>query len=259
MNELCQTDFGKFGIKIDKDNIKVGGRNFCVNLALYEKETSLYWLKTDEGGCELDGKDIHGKNTINMTDLAFSLLRKYYPERNTTISLLDDSGFKWEDSKGKTYKTNFLKGYLLFHGKTWYEDKFDAVMCNSDIYKLYREKADNNFDDPVKKPPIFNFINNEVKEKLEPLYLSSKTWREFINKLIEKYDKIKYKLIYDWYRSAIYTIFDDMEINQNWKIDISKRQNIICRSILQGGGKTRKTYFTKYKKLEAFYWSPSLS
>ena len=42
MNESCQTDFGKFRIKIDKENIKVGGRNFCVNLALYEKETWIW-------------------------------------------------------------------------------------------------------------------------------------------------------------------------------------------------------------------------
>jgi hypothetical protein len=256
MNESCQTDFGKFRIKIDKENIKVGGRNFCVNLALYEKETSLYWLKTEEGGCELNEKDIRGENTVNMTDLAFSFLRKHYPERNTIVSVLDDSGFNWKDSTGRAYKTNFLKGYLLFHGKTWYEDKFNAVMCNSEIYKLYREKADSNFDDPLKKPPVFNFMNTEVKETLEPLYRDSKTWREFIHKLVEKYGTIKYKLIYDWYRSAIYTIFDGMEINQNWKIDISKRQHIICKSTPQEGGKTRKASFTKYKKLESFYWSP---
>ena len=97
---------------------------------------------------------------------------------------------------------------------------------------------------------MFNFINNDVKDKLEPLYLDSKTWREFIDRLVQKYDEIKYKLIYDWYRSAIYTIFDGIEINQDWKIDISKRQNILCMPTLQKGGKTRK-----YNKLEPFYWS----
>jgi hypothetical protein len=252
-NEVCQSDFGKFMVFIDKTNIKIGGRSFCVNLALHEKTTVLYWSKTDAGGCELNEKDIHGKNTINMTDLAFSLLRKYYPERNTFVSLLDDSGFIWKDKTGRTYKTNFLKGYLLFHGKTWYEDKFNAVMCNSDIYKVYREKADKNFDDPCKKPAVFDFINTEVKEKLGPLYLDSKTWRQFINKIAEKYEKDKYKLIYDWYRSAVYTIFDGMEINQDWKIDISGRPNILCDFI---SGK-KVASFSKYKKLEPYYWDPT--
>jgi hypothetical protein len=258
MNDICQTDFGKFKIKIEKDNIKIGGRNFCVNLALYEKETSLYLLKTDEGGCELNEKDIHGKNTINMADLAFSLLRKYYPENNTTIKLLDDSGFSWKDKTGRKYKTNFLKGYLLLHGKTWYEDKFNAVMCNSDIYKVYREKADKNFDNPMKKPTIFNFMNEDVKKKLEPLYLDSKTWKEFINKFVEKYGDTKYKLMYEWYRNAIYIIFDGIEINQDWEIDTSSRPNITCISLPQKGGKTRKdnASFSKYKKLEPFSWDP---
>ena len=84
--------------------------------------------------------------------------RKYYPDVKKYIYLTDDSGFSWRDSRGKSYKTNFLKGYLLIHRKTWYEDKFGATMCDEDAYKLYREKANKNFDDPSKKPDKFNFI-----------------------------------------------------------------------------------------------------
>ena len=262
MNGICETEFGTFKVKMEGDNINVGGKNFCVNLALYKKETSLYWLKTDAGGCELHDKEIHGVNTVKMTDLSFSLLRKYHPERNTFVTLLDDSGFSWKDQKGKTYKTNFLKGYLLLHGKTWYEDKFNATMCDPDIYRIYRDKVQKNFDDPAKKPPAFNFMSSEIQEKLEPLYVSSKTWREFIHTFLENYEEVKYKMMYGWYRNAIYSIFDGMEINQNWKIDISKRQHIECISpVIQKGGhttkKNRRFTFSNYKKLEPFSWSPS--
>lgn len=260
MIDECRTDFGKFKIKLEENNINVGGRNFCVNIILYEKEITLYWLKTDEGGCELNEKEIKGINTVNMTDLGFSLIKKYYPHREQIVTLLDDSGFSWKDSKGKKYKTNFLKGYLLLHGKTWYEEKFNAVMCDSEIYLKYREKADNNFNDPSKKPTTFNFMNNSIQEKLEPLYNNSKTWNEFINKLIEKYDNDKYKMIYDWYRTAIYIIFDGMEINQNWKIDISKRPIIDCKpSHKNGGSKTKKNkriIFSNYYRIEPFSWNP---
>jgi hypothetical protein len=258
IKKTCKTSFGIFNINVDETNINVGGKNFCVNIALYENETTLYWLKTDEGGCELTEKDIRGDNTVKMTDLAFSLLRKYYPERTGYITLLDDSGFSWEGNRGKKYKTNFIKGYLLIHRKTWYEDKFEAIMCDAAMYTAYRKKADNNFDDPSKKPETFNFMNPEAKEKLEPLYKNSKTWGEFINKFINKYNDEKYKLMYDWYRQAIYVIFDGMEINQNWKIDVSKRPYIECIS-QEGGNKTRKNRritFSKYKKLEPFSWSP---
>jgi hypothetical protein len=256
MENICKTDFGTFRVKVDKQNINVGGKNFCVNIVLQEKETSLYWLKTDEGGCEITGKDIRKENTIKMVDLAFSLLRKYYPDRKI-VTLLDDSGFSWRDKKGKNYKTNFLKGYLLLHRKTWYEEKFGATMYNDEEYAKYREKADNNYDSQSRKPDSFDFINPESKEKLDPLYKSSRTWGEFIDKLISTYDNEKYKLIYDWYRKAIYYIFDEMEINQYWKIDVSTRPYIEC--ITNGGGKTRKRRritFSKYHKLEPFVYSP---
>ncbi len=263
----CQTSFGRFKIKMDDKNIKVGGINFCVNIALREDTTELYWLKTDEGGCELTEKEIRGDNTIKMVDLAFSLLKKYYPERTeTAVTLLDDSGFSWysfasgKDRKGKKYKTNFLKGYLLLHRKTWYEDKFKAEMCDPEIYSAYRLKADNNFDDPSKKPETFDFVNSEVKEKLDGLYKSSKTWGEFIEKIKDKYNDEKYKLIYDWYRRAIYIIFDGMEINQNWKIDIKNRPYIECAAQQDGGKrktkKNRRIRFSKYYRLEP--WSPEL-
>lgn len=268
IQQICKTNFGRFKIKIDNTNINVGGNTFCVNIALYDTKTTLYWLKTDEGGCELNEKDIKGNNTVKMVDLAFSLLRKYYPERANNITLLDDSGFSWysfsessharKDKKQKKIKTNFLKGYLLIHQKTWYEDKFNAIMCDSEIYSKYKEKVNKNFDDPTKKPESFDFMNSEAKEKLEPLYKSSRTWREFINKFIEKYNEDKYKLMYDWYRQAIYIIFDGMEINQDWKIDISKRPNIEC---IQTGGKnkTRKNKnitFSNFHRLEPFSWNP---
>ena len=258
VESLCQTSFGKFRIKVD-NNIIVGGKIFCVNIVLYENETSLYLLKTDKGGSELNEKEIIGDNTVKMADLAFSLLRKYYPLANPVI-LLDDSGFSWKDGYGKKYKINFLKSYLLLHRKTWYEDKFNAVMCDANIYKIYRTKADNNFDDPSKKPEVFDFMNSNVKEILDPLYKSSKTWTEFIDKLVIREDK--YNLIYHWYRQAIYVIFDGIEINQDWKIDILQRPYIEYDST-QGGGKrvrvrtskNRRVTFSKYNRLEPFSWS----
>jgi hypothetical protein len=254
MESICQTDYGKFRISLEDDNIKVGGRNFCVNIVLYKDKTSLYWLKTDEGGCELNEKDIRGEHTVRMVDVAFSLLRKYHPER-TCVELLDDIGHSWEDKRGRNYKTIFLKGYLLVHGKTWYEDKFNAVMCDPDIYKAYRDKS-RNFDDPTKKPPSFDFMNKEIGDMLIPLYESSNTWREFINRFVELYGEEKYKIMHPWYRTAIYIIFDGIEINQDWKIDISGREDINCKSVMTGGSKTRKRLFSKFRRLEPFTWSP---
>lgn len=84
-----------------------------------------------------------------------------------------------------------------------------------------------------------------------------KTWTEFIDKLVVREDK--YNLIYHWYRQAIYIIFDGMEINQDWKIDILQRPYIEYDST-QGGDKkeitkNRRVTFSKYNRLEPFSWS----
>ena len=247
----CSTDFGRFRIKITPDNLLVGGANYCVNIKITEKTTELYWLSTDQGGCELDGKKIKSGETIKMVDLAFSLLRKHFPNRDT-ITLLDDSGISWEGERHRKYKVNFLKGYLLVHGKTWYEENFNAKMQDDEIFKDYRITADKNFNDPTKKPADFYF--GSASETLDPLYKSSKTWGEFIEKMVKKYNSTKYILMADWYRQAIYHIFDGKEINQNWKISLKERPLYECMK----GGSSRKTlkkkdYFSKYLPIGPYY------
>ncbi len=257
MTKTCTTTFGKFKIKMEPNNLFVGGTKYCVNISLTKNETSLYWLSTEEGGCELDGKVIKGGETIKMVDLAFSLLRKYEPNR-VIIKLLDDSGISWIGPRHKKYKINFLKGYLLLHRKTWYEEKFNATMCNDDIYKEYRKKADMNFDDPLKKPKEFSFGSSS--DELTPLYKESLTWGEFIEKMKEKYGEKKYIMMYDWYRQAIYEIFDGMEINQNWKIDLTKRPVVNCLELKGGKRRTvKKINFFKYNQIEPFIEDRSIS
>jgi hypothetical protein len=248
--EECKTSFGTFLIKTTPSNIAVGGTKFCVNITIQDENAELYWLGTKEGGCELHGKTIRGSDTVKMADLAFTSLRL---QNNSikTVKLIDDSGFTWRDGRGKPYKVNFLKGYLLLYQKTWYEDKFGAIMQNHEEYTAYIKRKEN-FYDPTKKPATFNFINAEAKEKLEPLYNATSTWKEFIDELIRLYDSEKYKLIFDWYRNAIYHIFDKHDIDQYWEIDISERPVIKC--ITGGSGKrgTRKNRSKLFDKYERF-------
>lgn len=226
----------RFRVKVEPDQILVGGKNYCVHIALRADSTYLAWLSTDEGGCELDNKTIRRESTVRMVDLAFSLVRQYHPER-TIVTFLDNSGFSWDGPRRRKLKVTFLEGYLLLHRKTWYEEKFGATMEDDDRYATYRHMADHNFDDPSKKKDNFSFVSAE--QELLPLYRESRTWGEFIQKFIAKYDKNKYVLMYDWYRKAIYDIFDGLEINQNWKIDIQHRPMYRC--LAQEGGHRGKT------------------
>ncbi len=253
--DRCDTSFGSFNVKKSESSIAVGGTKICVNINIFNNDGELYWLGTKDGGCELHGSTIKGDNTIKMTDLAFTIVKLYKPHVKT-IRLIDDSGFTWRESNGRPYKVNFLKGYLLLHQNTWYEEKFGAIMQNHDEYSLYLKRKQN-FYDPLKKPKVFNFNNDEVRKILEPIYNETNTWKEFIDKFIKLHDSDKYKLMYDWYRNAIYTIFDNHDIDQYWEIDISKRPNITCNcnATNKKGGqrksiKNRNKIFDKYIRFE---------
>ena len=221
---------------MDTHQVSVGGKRYCITIALREHDTYLTWLSTDEGGCELDEKVIRGENTIRMVDLAFSLVRKHAPDRSI-VTLLDDSGISWMGPRQRKFKVDLLRGYILLYRKSWYEEKFGATMNDDAIYETYRRMADYNFDDPSKKKEHFSF--GSVSDELSPLYRDSRTWGEFMTQFIATYGNRKYQMMVEWYRQAIYDIFDGLEINQNWKIDIRHRPMYQC--LPQEGGRRSKT------------------
>lgn len=259
MTSVCTTTFSddekgpqwRFRVKIEPEQISVGGKRFCITIALRKYDTYLTWLSTEEGGCELDEKVIRGEDTLRMVDLAFSLVRQHHPDR-PIVTLIDDSGVSWKGPRQRTYKVNLLKGYLLLHRRTWYEEKFGATMEDDALYQTYRQMAEHHFDDPTKKRDHFSF--GSASDELTPLYQASRTWGEFLEAFKAKYAKRKYELMFDWYRNAIYDIFDGMEINQNWKIDIRQRPMYHCRTLEGGKRGTRKRTkpFPEYHPMPPF-------
>ena len=252
--KTCTTPFGRFRVKVTPTNIMVGGSKSCVTIAMTSPtHTLLSWLGTEEGGCSLNSKVIEGTDTLRMVDLAFSLLRTYFPSR-TVVSLFDNSGVYITDKFGKRIKVLLLDAHFLLYGKTWYEDKFGATMIIPNAYAKYRQQANQGVDDPSKKPANFEYFGS-VNDELQPLYQTSTTWREFIHKIKEKYPgKIKYKIISEWYHTAVTYILEGA-ISQDWQIDVSVRPFHQC-AVLEGGGgkrrcKTRKA-FPRYYPLEQF-------
>jgi len=245
----CTTEFGRFKVKIEPTNIYVGGSNYCVNMALDSDVTWLNWLSTDQGGCELDAKVIRKEATVQMVDLAFSLLRTYFPER-TEVTLLDASGYSWEGPRRTKYKVNFLNGYVLLHRKTWYEEKFKATMHDDARHIAYRAEVDKGFDDPARKPAVFSF--GRAQEYLQPLYQSTHTWGEFMVEFEKKFPDKKYEYMLDWYRQAIYHILNQREIDQTWKIDLTKRPMYTCQWKNNTAGGARKTLRNRKSKRFTF-------
>lgn len=79
---------------------------------------------------------------------------------------------------------------ILYHSKTWYEKHFDAKMEDDKKYKLYRENL-KFLVDPDQRPSFTLFsraaqLPKDQESILEPLYKSSKIYREFFNKIPKK-------------------------------------------------------------------------
>lgn len=254
LERSCTTDVGKFQIKVDPNHVLVGGTRYCVNIAIKPANvTELSWVSTDQGGCSLDGSVIRKEKTVQMVDVAFSLLRQYFPQR-TEVTLLDDSGVPFDIDKKRKGKIGLLKAYLFFYGNTYYEHKFGATMIVPQDHAEYLRRKQG-FDDPSKKPAEFDFGSKQAE--LAPLYQASRTWREFAQRIAEAFpENAKYKMIHEWYRQALYLIFDHLEIHQQWKIDVTRRPMYPCQVITEGGrhrGNTRKKSRRRvYYPLEPF-------
>ena len=242
---LAKTSFGTFSVRItDGTYINVGGKNDCVQLGYrQEGEGFLDWLETDKGRCEMDNAQIHGKSTIAMTDLAFTVLRILYPDVKT-VTLIDSATFMCTLANGRKSPMPYKQFFLLTKGKTYYEDRFNATpMYDNELEPLKQFRM--NLDDPDKKPISFSFNNKDLNEELNPIYKESATWNQFIQRLKNKYEYNVCQAMFPWYMYAYATIMGS-EITSYWKIDISERPTIEFEITNASANKyTRKNYVYK--------------
>jgi hypothetical protein len=237
-----KTSVGLFKVYKTKTHLRVGGKNFCVEILFQDPKmpeaAELQWLITKEGGCELEGKIIQGDNTAHLLKLSLTLLKVY---RNVQyVRLLDNSKYDCViDDKIK--KSIFINKYsYLFHGETWYEMKACAIPVDPSLKALYYETKPL-YTEPLAKPSVFDFKNTLLNTELTPIYHATKTWKEFADIIHERYDKKTLcKKILPWYESALAILTNDRMLPEYWKIDISDI-NIPFTRIMTGGKRnTRK-------------------
>jgi len=197
--------------------INVGCKNTCVFINVLNNETtaSLTNVKTRDGGCEYNNKNISGINTAIMIQLAFTILKENAPNIKY-IKLEDTSSFKCELEKGKSYGISLAIYELAFHQKTWYEKYFGARLITNTAQTIYDNSKQGFYK---KKPEHFSFNNKDLNELLTPLYNATTSWKDFFDK-IYKMDK-KCKIIFPWYKNAVSIAMDGILYDgQYWVIDV---------------------------------------
>ena len=218
---IAVTEKGRFRVKLNQDRIVVG----CVQI-IYRNisDVELILLETDKGPVQ------YNDLTVHMAHLAFTILRKLHPAVHT-VNLIDTSSFlcEWRPM-------GLMKSSLLLYGKTYYERKFDATPqdeSNKIIIEKYRVKW-------ATQPlvPDFKFDNKDLETILSPIYKTSNTWKEFMERIHAKFGRQICKYIYPWFIRAVYSIDKD-NITEFWKIDIADKSDIMYKKMGFVGGKRR--------------------
>lgn len=213
--------------KISYYILNVGGKfDKCVNLTLHPEDSPdsktilLSWTEIIDKECTVNSQIIKGNATVTMLNLAFTIAKQIVPHAEYVI-LRDMSNFYCNTPEGK--KQISLPAYhIASHDKTWYEDKFRAVMKNEENYIKYKNYIQNMYKEGLLSDS-FNFGNIRIKEILLPLYVQSKTWKQFFKLIANKYPNDKCTLMYPWIDNAMNTIFEGNNIyaGQEWKILLS--------------------------------------
>jgi hypothetical protein len=238
---------GVFRLKIEHGDVSIGGKDMCV-LLTYKgpNDSMLHWFGTD-AQCELRGFPIKGDKTKHLLYLATSIFRSIHRDVNY-IKLIDSSTYKCGNfPDGKSRPISLRESHFVFHGKTYYEDKFGAVPTTSEGASRM-EALRKAIHDPSKKPEKFTFGNPELAKELTPLYNSTNTWWDFFQQIQEKWKKEKCAKIYIWYRIALSNMFGDT-IPEHWTLDMRKfpiiRPNL-KRMPTKGGTRKRRKSIQYY-------------
>jgi hypothetical protein len=220
----AKTDIGSFEVTIsNRDYINIGSKNYCVQIAYNTKKNTanLDWLGTEKGGCELNGKEIHGDNTIIMTDLAFTILKQLYPNVNPNISLCDSSTFTCRLPNNNPVSISLMKYNLLLTGETYYQRKFLAKLKYIESEPAYNKFLENRSSNII-FDKNYDFNNNELNMILQPILQNSTNWGNFFDTISKRFGRNTCTLVYSWYLN-LYGFLAKEAIHSEWSIDLNTR------------------------------------
>jgi hypothetical protein len=243
--------------KLQAEYLHIGATNKCVMFSWKvdsPEVVELQWLNTLGQHCEVSGIDIKGPKTTHLFHLAVTLLRQYTPVKR--IELQDNSKFPCKLPDGTIERPSLKHYYYMFHGKTWYEDRFGAIPDSEDERKRY-ESAKSHRTDPEFKPKVeaFPFFNRDIESLLAPIYERTKTWKDFLDEVKEI--KEYCILTYPWYMQAVRAM--RITIPDQWRIDIGDEYPTVEFTRIVGGGGTRKARRLRHRHDYSYYDTPNYS
>ena len=137
---------------------------------------------------------------------------------------------------------------IAYNSKTWYEDKFNAKMLDHATYKRYRD-AIQFLEMEDKKPSFVDFLQiaqppKEQYDYLESIYNSSKTYRDFFNKIPKSK---RCEILLPWLVQFLNYYLKGVFSTNGWEI------NVNTMNITEGGKRVHKRYTRKSKLYPLHY------
>jgi len=259
--------------KLISYNLNIGAKNNCIHFKIPVNETRAILTMIDivHGGCNYMTYSKNNKNneilvkgeiTIFYVRMGVQLIREFFPHI-IDVELLDTSKFpcpfpkEKNSDKEEVQMLDMSQFEILFKRKSYYESRYNARIIDEDEYRLYL-KCIENFYDPSKKKPYFDFQNDNLNKVFTPIYDRSTTWDHFLTTIKEQAGKDLCYYVYPWYKQAIKDIFENRRSNGfTWvftidsipmvdyrKYTVDKKE---CISTKIGGRRyTRKKQISKY-------------
>ena len=264
MDSKVKTEIGIFRVKIShitevdvvSREIKKTGYSFgiggnkdtCVFITINDGSDTgfMHNVKVRSLVCETSGLQINGEKTVHMVNLLFTLIKERLPQVKY-IELDDNSEFPCiitaDHDKEKTIAISLALYELAFHQETWYERHFGATLLNKALRDLYKK---NGFYE--KKPEKFDFTHSLLQTKLDSIYESTLTWKEFFEEIYKYKDRCK--LLIPWYKRALLSIMGNVSFEgQKWIIYLSNDKiKDISYTIVTSGGAIKKNKTIKSRR-----------
>ena len=146
--------------------------------------------------------------------------------------------------------------YIAYHGKTWYEARFNAKMINLEKYRKYKNSL-KFLTDPSQKPAFTEFLKiirgsletTDNLDILEGYYNRASTYREFF----ENIPKTKRcDILYEWLTTFMKYYIGSTFSDKEWYIDVNNMNNL--NEVQSGGSLSRSVKYRifSYKKMSNF-------
>lgn len=221
--------------------IKFGGKKGCVMFSIYDDEIDPNLDGISYGReCAYNRENpleglLPSAGTVDMANVAFAFVSSVFPDKGDVI-LKDQSKI----TCNKNRKVSLQHYYIAKHAKTWYQAKFGAKLANRSDKRDFRamleyleSKYRETFEEFCSKyviPIVSKAQFDSLKDILRDNFESSKTYREFLEKLAEDHDCL---VFYKWLSYFMSKITNFPFHDAYWKIPKKNAGNLEINRIQQ--------------------------